>query len=355
MVGPFARDDRFRGISMVISTYFLHGDLEGYDVRYVATSCHGSSFRKMLALVKGLIEYIVSIILWRPEIVHIHTASFLSFYRKTICAVLALALGKRVILHIHGAEFRGFIEARSRFARQLVSGLLDRMATIIALSPSWVSYLRTITSNKNIEILPNPVNGKDFLVRDRLESDGEVRVLFMTTLLARKGIYDLLDAVPIVASDCPGVRFVICGSGEIDRCRAVCAERGTSGVVEFSGYVVGAQKLAKYHDAHLFVLPSHFEGLPVSMIEAMFAGLPIVATPVGGIPDIIKEDENGFLVPVGDSDALAGRIIRLVKDPDLRRRIGQTNERKAFEMFDVPVICRELRRIYDDILSRKDD
>jgi sugar transferase (PEP-CTERM/EpsH1 system associated) len=106
-------------------------------------------------------------------------------------------------------------------------------------------------------------------------------------------------------------------------------------------------------EADLFTMPSATEGMPITVIEAMACALPIVATAVGGLPELVKEGENGFLVPVGDADALAQALGRLIKDRDLLRRIGAANRRVAEEKFDIADTARNYEELYLRLLEAK--
>jgi glycosyltransferase involved in cell wall biosynthesis len=101
----------------------------------------------------------------------------------------------------------------------------------------------------------------------------------------------------------------------------------------------------------VFVLSSRAEGLPISILEAMAAGLPVVATRVGGIPELVVDGETGFLVPAGDAPARADALRRLVEDPALRERLGAAGRRRAEELFDLPRFRQEHVELYDRLLT----
>ncbi len=105
--------------------------------------------------------------------------------------------------------------------------------------------------------------------------------------------------------------------------------------------------------ADLFTMPSATEGMPITVIEAMACALPVVATAVGGFLELVKDGENGFLVPVGDAEALAQALARLIKDRDLLRRIGAANRRVAEEKFDIADTVRNYEALYLRLLEAK--
>jgi glycosyltransferase involved in cell wall biosynthesis len=107
-------------------------------------------------------------------------------------------------------------------------------------------------------------------------------------------------------------------------------------------------------EADLFLLPSHAEGLPVSMLEAMAAGLPVIVTPVGGIPEAIQDGRNGLLAQPRNPEELAAAIRRLLTDEGLRSRLGQRARQTVREHFDIGVAVGRLRTIYREAVAGTD-
>jgi glycosyltransferase involved in cell wall biosynthesis len=144
----------------------------------------------------------------------------------------------------------------------------------------------------------------------------------------------------------PGAyRAAIVGDGP-DR-TAVAAELGDAGELLGERDDV-AEQLAR---ADVFVLSSRSEGLPMAILEAMAAGLPVVATAVGGIPELVADGETGLLVPPGDADALAEALRRLVADPELRRRLGDAARTRVEERFSLAATRRAHVELYDRLLG----
>jgi glycosyltransferase involved in cell wall biosynthesis len=353
MVGPFPKGDSFRGISAVLAALYEVGSFGSYRVEYVATSHRGGKLLKILALGRGLLVFAKHLSSRNSKIVHVHAADFRSFFRKALFVVLGKLFNKRVILHVHGAQFPAFYSGASRIGRAAITRVLEAADLVIALSDSWREYLQTICGNQRIRVLYNPVNGSPYerIKQSKRINANTMNVLYMTMLYARKGIYDLLDVVPDVLRRIPCARFHICGEGELESCKKICADKGISEAVTFHGWIGGERKIEMLQQADVFVLPSHYEGLPVCLIEAMFAGLPIVATAVGGVPDIMKDNQNGYLIPVGDKQALAEKIAALLGDVALRTRIGEHNRAEAFRTFEANVVVRRLCNLYDEALT----
>lgn len=173
-----------------------------------------------------------------------------------------------------------------------------------------------------------------------------IKLLFLGRLSREKGFEDLLFALPRVLKQWPGAELFACGLGDLPKYRDMCKAMAIRNNVHFLGWVEHEQKINLLGQADIFVLPSHNEGFPVCLLEAMAAGLPVVATNVGGIPDLVEPDKNGILVEAGKAVALADAIINLADDFFLRERMSINNRAKAMEQYDIKLVMRELSDIY---------
>jgi glycosyltransferase involved in cell wall biosynthesis len=298
---------------------------------------------------QALGTFVYYLFAWRPHIVHLHVSQRGSFYRKAIFSTLARMSGKQVVWHSHGSEFDHFYDQASRPLRRIVLGVLNRADVVLVLSQHWRAYLAGIGATSRIEVLFNPVV---------LPPAGAVPVgshpgvvLALGRLGQRKGTYDILKAVPRVIRYCPEACFWLAGDGEVAEVRAVVQEDGLGEHVCVLGWLDSEAKAQSLRQASLLLLPSYGEGQAVAVLEALAYGLPVVATPVGGIPDAISDGVNGYLIQPGDVEALAARIISLLKDPQLRQTLGENGRRTVATTFAVDHILQQLYAIYEDIVT----
>jgi glycosyltransferase involved in cell wall biosynthesis len=164
-------------------------------------------------------------------------------------------------------------------------------------------------------------------------------VLFTGWLEDFKGVFELAEAAGRLVERGLKFRLVYCGSGiHHEQVVQRCHELGLDEIVEFRGWVNDEQKRAALVEADLFVFPSHREGLPNALLEAMAAGLAVVTTPVGGIPSVVQTGRNGILVPPRDAARLAEAIERLLRDEPLRRKMGAANRRQIEQEHDLTAI-----------------
>jgi colanic acid/amylovoran biosynthesis glycosyltransferase len=178
----------------------------------------------------------------------------------------------------------------------------------------------------------------------------------MGRLSRPKGIWDLFDAIPAVLARHPEARFLLCGVAENDAqepvLRQAVVRRGFAERVTFLGPREGREKVQVWLSASVFACPSWTEAFPLVIPEAMAAGVPLVATAVGAIPDFVTDGEDGFLVAPRDPPALADRINRLLDDEALRRRIAQRVRERAPREFAIECGVARVREVIESVRPR---
>ena len=134
--------------------------------------------------------------------------------------------------------------------------------------------------------------------------------------------------------------------------QSIINECGLSKIVRFEGWVSGDKKVELLNNTDVFILPSYTEGLPISILEAMSYRLPVISTPVGGIPEVVRDGENGFLIKPGDKDALHNAIVRLANDEELREKMGNISYSKVQPHLP-EIVAKELEDIYKKLVKEE--
>ncbi|GAB1584588.1 glycosyltransferase family 4 protein [Phyllobacterium phragmitis] len=254
------------------------------------------------------------------DLVHINLASYGSTYRKIAIAAVARSLGIPYVVHLHGAEFRSFWDGSGVLVSRSIHTLFSKASRIIVLGTPWQAFIaeKVPSAQARITIVPNAVEEPRIAHAGGGES---VHILFLGRIEERKGIPELVKALARM-KDVPGWRATLAGDGAVEALRAEIKALGLADRVTVPGWLGPDDTARLLATGDILTLPSHAENLPISVIEAMAAGLGIVTTPVGAIEDIVKDGETGLLVPPGDEQALAGALIRLVEKETLRHRLG---------------------------------
>ena len=233
------------------------------------------------------------------------------------------------------------------------STLFSKSKCVTAVSFSVAKELRTYGLDiDRIAVIRNGVDEKTFTPINKGKPDQKY-VLYTGRLWARKGLFDLLDCAEQVFLINSDIKFVIVGTGPFfSKIENEIQKRGLIGKVMLLGRVPRVKLIQLYQNATVQVVPSHYEGLPTVLLEAMSCGLPVVATNVGGNSDVISSGKNGFLVPPKTPQALAKAILKLLDDEKLRKEIGDA-ARKTIEMsYTWDKIADNILKCYENMLNK---
>lgn len=332
------------GISSVLRLYKeSFGDT--LDLRFIASYSGFGRIKDLAYFSACILRVLLLCIFSKDALFHIHMASKGSYLRKSIIAGISGMFGKKHIIHIHGAMFDTFIEGSSVKRKQRIVRTLMTAQKVIVLSQSWKSYFMKYLPEEKLAVIYNPAP----FIADAYAARGNrtPKALFMGRLGDRKGIYDLLEAVKKI--DVRRFELDIYGDGEVEKVRTIVEQAGLSDIVRLCGWVGHSKVSDIYDNADFLVLPSYAEGLPMSVLEAIGRGLPVISTDVGGIAEAVVDGENGFLIQPGDVDALAQRIRSLAEDKCLREKMGRAGLCIAGKKFSVQSIGRQLEEIYESL------
>lgn len=317
-----------------------------YNLCHIPTQVEGIWWRKVWVACKAVLTTLVSLVR-RPAAVHIHFASRLSFYRKSVLILLARTFNVPVILHAHGGEFHLFYgQEAGPLTRRYIRYVLSSATRLLVLSDQWKNFYASLYRRSEPTVLFNSVAYPTEVLTQRA---GFPIILFLGRMVREKGIDDLIAAMPSVLVEHPDAQLWIGGADDNGRIAAVLESLPWRNQIRMLGWVQGGDKDRALREATLLVLPSYNEGLPMVVIEAMAHGLPVVTTPVGGIPQAITDGETGFLVQPGDVQGLGHTIRRVLQDEDLRIGIATRARARALALFDVRSILAQLERIYDSV------
>ncbi len=345
------------GIASVTNGYYGSSLEEKYDIRYVESYCDGSQFKKFIKVLKGLWEYRRILRDFKPELVHMHTSFGPSFYRLQPFLSMAKRRGVPVVDHCHGADFDTFYVNASEKKKRLVRKVFSKFDTVIVLSREWKEKFTPVVPKDRLVVVHNYCKPK---TSEQLEGWLEDRfakkqVVFLGEIGKRKGGFDFAVIILNTAKKLPGVRFVLCGDGAKEDVEKIKAEieKKCSGIdVSFPGWVRDDAKDRVLVESSVFMLPSYHEGQPMSILDAMAYGLPIVSTEVGGIPQQVKNGVNGILTKSGDPLATAEAISSLLLDKDRyfatsRESLGIATEEYGFEAH-----AKKISEVYDSVLKK---
>ncbi len=271
----------------------------------------------------------------RFDIAHINLAWRGSTWRKILYIHTARLFGKKIVLHLHGSGYDRFYNSVSPRKRIAIRGAFERADRVVVLSEYWRKFVVDTLGtdpNKVVEIANGVVPHVRSGPRLPKADDAPVTVLFLGEVGERKGVSTLLEAAARPELSRSNLKIIVAGNGDLSFYEAVASRLGLAGRVTFPGWQDEAGVARLLEDADFLVLPSQAENQPISILNAMSAGLPVVASNVGAIPEMIEDGRSGILVPPRDPVALAVAVGDLVSDPSKRERMGKRG-REIFNEF----------------------
>ncbi len=183
----------------------------------------------------------------------------------------------------------------------------------------------------------------------------QLRALYLGYLGQAKGSFDIIEAAKEIVSRHVPVIFDLVGEelkkGDVIQLQNQIDQAGLGNVVTLHPVATGSRKVEIFCDADIFIFPSYSEGMPIAVIEAMACGLPIIATRVGGVPEMVSDGVNGMLIDVGRPDQIADALQHLYDNPDMRHSMKMNSYKTAFEKFDIEKLVPRLVNIYSEVLT----
>jgi phosphatidylinositol alpha-1,6-mannosyltransferase len=324
-------------------------DIRIFKVPVSNQNIHHSSNRELLV-------YAASALPLALRIHHARAYDFCFAWSAVPAGGIALALrrltGLRYLVRVCGPDIPGF-EQRYRMIYPLLSPVIRAIwhgaDKVIAKCTGEANMIKAVDSGVHVSLIPNGVDSDAFQPGASVPVDGPLRLLCVARLIERKGQRHLIEAVKHLTVGGIEISLELIGTGDaLADYQAQVQSLGLSDRVRFLGYVPREEIAAYYAHAHVFVLPSYNEGMSISTLEAMAAGLPVVATRTGGFAELVEAGVNGFTFDWADVDTLVTHLYRLAADREVARRMGIASRARAAR-FSWDVAVEQYLRLFDEL------
>jgi glycosyltransferase involved in cell wall biosynthesis len=330
------------GITSVVKSHEQGVQWKKYNCKWIETHIDKNNTIKFLYFIKGFVQFLF--LLPSSNLIHIHTSEPSSAKRKLAFILFSKLFRKKLIVHFHSYSPDTTINGKYK---NLYHYIFKKADCIIVLSKFWKKAIRdTYSSIRKIKVLHNPcarVNSNNLFPKKH-------QILFAGTIIPRKGYGDLIKAFSHISKKYPNWKIVFAGNGEIEKglhlAKMLKVEKNTI----FLGWVNCEAKEKAFCETSIFCLPSYAEGFPMAVLDAWSYALPVICTPVGGLPDIVQDGVNALLFNCGDIWKLAEQIEKLISDEHLRKDISLRSKDLALTVFDAEVINNQLGEIYEGLL-----
>lgn len=335
-------DDKYGGIGAVVRVYAKK--MKGF--KCIATYPSLPLKSKALFFLLSVVDITKTLLLDKEiKILHLHSASKGSFIRKCFIALLGKVFGKKVVIHMHGGSFNVFYESAFVF-KPIIRLVLNTCDRLICLSPQWHDYYQHRLGISNVLTVPNPVelSKGDF----RFSISPMLKLLFLGKICDDKGLFNLIDYLKTNKFFLYNrIELSIGGVGEDAR---LLHEVSSLSNITFHGWADEPTKKNLLSECDIFILPSFFEGLPVSILEAMAHQKPIIASNVGGISSIVKQGYNGWLINPYDLGMLDQIFDQIFSDRNLLHLYGVNSYIEASK-YSSEQVMKSLSSIYQSLLA----
>ncbi|MBS3816342.1 MAG: glycosyltransferase family 4 protein [Candidatus Thermoplasmatota archaeon] len=243
----------------------------------------------------------------------------------------------------------------------IAQSVMDSAERIIGVTRNEIDLLseRLDIPEEKVEIIPNGIDPEDFdpmpegsTFKQRYDVESPM-VLYTGRLASNKGLMDLVEAMPAVLKEDPDTTFVLVGEDEgmKEQIKKRAHELDVEDSLIITGYIEDYDVFkAAYAAADVYVLPSEYEAFGIVLLEAMMCETPCIGTDVGGVPEVIDEDETGFIVEYGDPKKLSSNILTLLRNPRMRKEMGEKGRKKVLENFTWKKVAEEVERVYEELI-----
>jgi len=291
----------------------------------------------------------------QPEIVHINPSlTYAAIIRDFLFLKITKKQGYPVLFFIHGWQKKISKKFENKICKNYFKKRFEISDMIVVLANEFKKELIDLgIDGEKIYVLSTMVESEKYFQEKNKFFSNPYKVLFCGNMKKEKGPYELLNAVPLVLEKYCDTSFIFVGDGkELEKLKRKTKEMGIEKNVIFKGYKTGNEKIELFRKSHIFAFPSHSEGFPTVVIEAMAAGLPLIITPVGGLIDAIEDGKQGLIIStkIPDSKEIAEKILYLIENPHLMKKMSENNLRESKEKYDIKIVTKKIIDIYGEIV-----
>lgn len=343
------------GVSSVVNAWRDAGLFAHWQVRYVGSNGGNSPLSAVAAALRCYAQCAWLLGTGRVQLVHVHHSSFVSFWRKAPVFLLAMLFRRPLVVSLHGGAFMEFYAGLPAPVRWWQRRVMRYASRYFVLTQRWCAWAKSVQPQARVTVLPNLVSHIPDLPPAYEADTSEATLLFIGRVEALKGVPELIQALAAAHERGACWQLVLGGIGDIEATQQAASNLGLpDGAVRCIGWVDQQQKDTLLRRCSALVLPSHIENMPVVILEAFAYARPVVATRVGGIPDMIEDGLHGLLVHPRDVGNLSDALVRLwTLGSERRAAMGRAGRKQVELHYSLDVVLRTLDEVYADCAARR--
>jgi len=334
------------GMKTVVNSYLNSCINKDYPIFFIPTHIETNTILKIIYFISSIVKSSLYFLNPQYKIIHMHISKHGSIMRKNIFIKISKILKKKIILHTHGAEFFSYYNQLKKNQKIKLSNILNKSDAFIVLSEKRKKEYAKIIAKDKIHIIPNFISIPKTLEK---KSKQLINIITLGRLGNRKGTYDLINALNIIKQ--LNFEANLAGDGDLNTYQKYIDNFKLTKQIKLLGWISGDNKKELLEKADIFVLPSYFEDMPMAILEAMAYGIPIISTNIAGIPEVVENNANGFLIKPGDINNLANKLKTLIINKSLRCQMGKRSLKIIREKFEQSLIEKRILIIYKNLLK----
>ncbi|CAH7019791.1 hypothetical protein VCHA34P116_70039 [Vibrio chagasii] len=335
------------GVSSVIQALISS---ETINQRVIFLSSNGvkNSFHSAIFhLIKVFAKLVFLFITNRIDLVHIHTSSYFSFLRKSTFILLCVLFNRKFIIHIHGGAFVRFYKDSNAPLKKYIYSLLMRASKVVVVSKSFSKEFESCFSIRSI-VIPNFSKAN---YTNSFNNYDSYKYLYLGDISEIKGFEDALIVIKRLKEENDNIELICAGRNVNGFLEKMITKYDCSSYVNYLGFVNEYQKEQLFMSSHALISPSHMESFGMSNLEAALRGIPVIAYAVGGVPDVIEDYKNGFLVKFRDLDNLHSTLVKLRNSNCLYQSISSGGVEYTREKFSIENISKQYVKLYNEVIN----
>ena len=342
------------GISSFIKNLLNTSLSDKYNFIIVSSHVDGPKIFKFIVALYGLLKVKYLLHNTKVDLAYIHGSDVISCLRKYFFFKIIKSKNIPIIYHFHGGNFIKRFLKSPIFIKQKIKMLFENSEKVLCISKKWKTDLISVIPGSKITVLPNGVQipctfkSKNFLNKNKRKCI----ISFMGLIAHSKGVFDLVNVVKRLTKCGFEIELRIGGHGDIKTLNKL---KGKNKNILYLGWLNDKEKEILYQKTDIFVLPSYYEGMPMCILEAMSYGIPVIATSVGGIPEVVEDKKTGILVPPGDIKKLTEALKYLVENRDIRQKFGEAARRRVEEMFNIETVAMRLDVLFSEVINKSNN
>lgn len=328
---------------------------ENFELLHFQVGSEGrqeSALQKLRRYFLSPFELALALLRYRPHIVHLNTSlDKKAYWRDWSYLLVAKLSGAKVVNQVHGGALPRDFFAGSALLTWLLRRFIRFSDAVSILSCEEYRAYTDFAPQAHIVHIPNAIDPVALLGEIRSPDRARpLKLVYVGRLAREKGLFEAVAAVAALRAEGRPVSFEIAGDGaDAEALQEEVNKLGMNKVVHFLGPVFGAKKYALWQAADVFVFPTYAEGLPYALLEAMAAGTPTIACPVGAIPDVMQDGVHGIYVPRRNIPAIAAAIARLDDERELLYRMALAGRQHVLQRYTVARLAEDFHRLYTEV------